>query len=75
MNFVIRLMSIQGVTVYPTDAHGISEQLRKIGLEWKTADYLLNQQVVITIQQVPDHSKGQRAIAKLGEIAKLVDDE
>lgn len=71
--FNIILTSKHGQTVYPVDSTSVHEQLRQIGLEYKTSDYLHNSTVVIVIQpvEVTDHldsvKNGLRAIAEQAE--------
>lgn len=60
-NFKIGLMSEEGVSYRSCDAAGVHEELRQIGLEWKTADWAHGQQVVITIApHVEENNAGLR---------------
>jgi hypothetical protein len=54
-------------------SHEIHEELRQLGLEWKTADYLFDQTVVIVIRQVPDQAEEETAKQKLAQISEIVD--
>lgn len=47
--FTIAVESKEGTSLYHTTADGIHDALRRIGLEWKTADWAHDQTVLIAI--------------------------
>lgn len=59
--FDITMTSRHGQSRYLANSTGVHEQLREIGLEWKTADYLHDAEVVITIRPSTITAEQERA--------------
>lgn len=52
------------VVVRTVRERDLSEELRKLGLEWKTADYFPTRQTVITLDPVPDERLNVQALVR-----------
>lgn len=58
------------VAQYEVSHDDLGEKLRHIGLEWKTADYMPQRQVIIAINPIPAHEQTMTHVrAKVREAA------
>lgn len=48
---------IPSTKVHLVPEHALSEELRKLGLEWKNSDYFPTRQTVIVLDPVPDEEQ------------------
>lgn len=57
--------------VHLVDERDLSEELRKLGLEWRQADYFPTRQTVITFDPIPDEQTDVRALVR--EVAETLE--